>query len=141
LADQPTPNQLESIPQPPGKFILGNLPDVMGDAPIVDLMDLARQYGPIYQLTMPGRPPLTVVSGFQLADELCDDSRFDKAISNVIAIARETVGDGLFTAHTEEPNWRKAHSILLPYFSMRAMQDYFPKMLDIAEQLVDKWEP
>src|SRR6516225_7604422 len=140
MADQPTPNQHEPIPQPPGKFILGNLPDVMGDAPIVDLMDLARQYGPIYQLTMPGRPPLTVVSGFQLADELCDDSRFDKAIGNVIEIARETVGDGLFTAYTEEPNWRKAHSILLPYFSMRAMQDYFPKMLDIAEQLVGKWE-
>src|SRR6516225_5880031 len=140
MADQPTPNQHEPIPQPPGKFILGNLPDVMGDAPIVDLMDLARQYGPIYQLTMPGRPPLTVVSGFQLADELCDDSRFDKAIGNVIEIARETVGDGLFTAYTEEPNWRKAHSILLPYFSLRAMADYFPKMLDIAGQLVDKWE-
>jgi cytochrome P450/NADPH-cytochrome P450 reductase len=140
MADQPTPNQHEPIPQPPGKFILGNLPDVMGDAPIVDLMDLARQYGPIYQLTMPGRAPLTVVSGFQLVDELCDDSRFDKAIGNVIEIARETVGDGLFTAYTEEPNWRKAHSILLPYFSMRAMQDYFPKMLDIAEQLVGKWE-
>src|SRR5207249_10580387 len=140
MADQPTPSQLEPIPQPPGKFILGNLPDVMGDAPIVDLMDLAREYGPIYQLAFPGRQPLTVVSGFQLVDELCDESRFDKAIGNVIEIARETVGDGLFTAYTQEPNWRKAHSILLPYFSLRAMQDYFPKMLDIAEQLVDKWE-
>ncbi|HYB02288.1 MAG TPA: cytochrome P450 [Ktedonobacteraceae bacterium] len=140
MADQPTPNQLGSIPQPPGKFILGNLPDVMGDVPILDLMELAREYGPIYQLTFPGRPPLTVVSGFQLVNELCDDSRFDKAIGNVIEIARETVGDGLFTAYTQEPNWRKAHSILLPYFSLRAMQDYFPKMLDIAGQLADKWE-
>ena len=47
MADQPDPTQLEPIPQPPGKFILGNLPDVMGDAPIVDLIDLARECGPI----------------------------------------------------------------------------------------------
>ena len=140
MADQPTPAQLEPIPQPPGKFILGNLPDVMGDSPILDLMEMAREYGPIYQLTFPGKPSLTVVSGFPLVDELCDDSRFDKAIGNVIEIARETVGDGLFTAYTQEPNWRKAHSILLPYFSMRAMQDYLPKMVDIAEQLMGKWE-
>ena len=140
MSDQPAPIQLEPIPQPPGKFILGNLPDVMGDTPILDLMELAREYGPIYQLTLPGRSPLTVVSSFDLVDELCDDTRFDKSIGNIIEIARETVGDGLFTAYTQEPNWRKAHSILLPYFSMRAMQDYFPKMVDIAEQLVGKWE-
>ena len=140
MADQTTPPQLEPIPQPPGKFILGNLPDVMGDSPILDLMEMAREQGPIYQLTFPGRPPLTVVSGFELVEELCDESRFDKSIGNVLEIARETVGDGLFTAYTQEPNWRKAHSILLPYFSLRAMQDYFPKMLDIAGQLVDKWE-
>ncbi len=140
MAEEPTPAQLEPIPQPPGKFILGNLPDVMGATPILDLMEMAREYGPIYQLTIPRRPSLTVVSGFRLVDELCDDSRFDKAIGNAIEIARETVGDGLFTSYTQEPNWRKAHSILLPYFSMRAMQDYLPKMVEIAEQLMGKWE-
>jgi len=41
---------------------------------------------------------------------------------------------------TEEPNWSKAHNILLPNFSQRAMQGYHPMMLDIAEQLVLKWE-
>ncbi len=140
MADQSTTTQLEPMPQPPGRFILGNIPDVMSDVPILDLMELAREYGPIYQLTFPGIPSLTVVSSFALVDELCDDRRFDKDIGVVIDRMRETVGDGLFTAYTQEPNWRKAHNILLPYFSLRAMQDYFPKMLDIAGQLVDKWE-
>ncbi len=127
MADQPNPAHLEPIPQPPGKFILGNLPDIMGDAPILDFMELAREYGPIYQLTIPGRTPLTVVSSFQLIDEICDDSRFDKAISNVIEIARETVGDGLFTAYTQEPNWRKAPRIY-PSMNRLASTTYFQSM-------------
>ena len=53
---------------------------------------------------------------------------------------RAVGGDGLFTAETNEPNWSKAHNILLPPFGNRAMQSYHPMMLDIAEQLVKKWE-
>jgi cytochrome P450 / NADPH-cytochrome P450 reductase len=48
--------------------------------------------------------------------------------------------DGLFTADTTEPNWSKAHNILLQPFGNRAMQSYHPSMVDIAEQLVKKWE-
>jgi cytochrome P450/NADPH-cytochrome P450 reductase len=53
---------------------------------------------------------------------------------------RAFAGDGLFTAYTQEPNWSKAHNILLPSFGQRAMQGYHPMMLDIAEQLVLKWD-
>ena len=49
-------------------------------------------------------------------------------------------GDALFTAETQEPNWHKAHNILLPTFAHRMMQTYHEGMLDIAEQLVTKWE-
>lgn len=83
---------------------------------------------------------MIVVSGYQLVKELSDESRFDKYLSAPLRNAREFGGDGLFTAYTQEPNWRKAHAILLPYFSMRAMTDYLPKMVEIAEQLMGKWE-
>ena len=53
---------------------------------------------------------------------------------------RAVGGDGLFTADTTEPNWSKAHNILLQPFGNRAMQSYHPSMVDIAEQLVKKWE-
>ena len=48
-------------------------------------------------------------------------------------------GDGLFTAWTHEPNWPRAHAILLPNFGLKAMQGYMPQMVDVAEQLVAKW--
>jgi cytochrome P450/NADPH-cytochrome P450 reductase len=140
MAQQPPSATLEPIPQPPARFLLGNLPDIGGDVPILELMRLAREYGPIYQLTFPGDRQFIIVTGYQLVEELCDESRFDKYIGAALQNARETSGDGLFTAYTQEPNWRKAHNILLPYFSSRAMPDYLPKMIDIAEQLMDKWE-
>ena len=53
MTEQTTAAQPEPIPQHPGKFLLGNLPDVMGLTPILELMRLAREYGPGYQLTAP----------------------------------------------------------------------------------------
>ncbi len=134
-----THTTFEEIPQPKEKIFIGNTLDVSGETPVQDLMRLTREYGPIYQLTFPGRKQI-VVSSFELTDELCDEKRFDKKVWAPLQNVRSFAGDGLFTAHTQEPNWHKAHNILLPNFSMRAMQGYLPMMLDIAEQLVGKWD-
>jgi cytochrome P450/NADPH-cytochrome P450 reductase len=134
-----TKNRLDGIPHPPTTFLLGNLLAVSARTPTQDLMKLARQYGPVYWLDIRGRV-LLIVSGFGLVDELCDETRFDKSVRGPLRRVRRFAGDGLFTAETQEPNWAKAHNILLPNFSERAMQGYHPMMLDIAEQLVSKWE-
>jgi cytochrome P450/NADPH-cytochrome P450 reductase len=84
--------------------------------------------------------PLVIVSGHDLVDELSDEKRFDKAVRGSLRRVRAVGGDGLFTADTNEPNWSKAHNILLQPFGNRAMQSYHPSMVDIAEQLVKKWE-
>jgi len=127
------------IPGPPKKPILGNMLDVSASAPVQNLVALARELGPIFQLDMMGKP-ITVVSGFALVDELMDESRFDKSVRGALHRVRTISGDGLFTAYTTEPNWSKAHNILLPNFGDRAMQGYHPMMLDVAEQLMLKWE-
>src|SRR3954471_1414961 len=131
---------LEPIPQPPGHPILGNLFDMKAaETPIQALMKLARQYGPIFQLHV-GPVNLIVVSGFDLVDEICDDKHYDKMLGRALLNRRATAGDGLFTSWTHEPNWKKAHNILLPTFSMQSMKSYMPEMADIAMQLVQKWD-
>nr|MDQ6943938.1 cytochrome P450 [Candidatus Eremiobacteraeota bacterium] len=130
---------LAAIPSPPKKPILGNMLDVSASAPVQNLVALARELGPIFQLDMMGKP-ITVVSGFSLVDELSDESRFDKSVRGALHRVRTISGDGLFTAYTTEPNWSKAHNILLPNFGDRAMQGYHPMMLDVAEQMMLKWE-
>jgi len=117
---------------------VGNISDVNTDKPVQNLMGLARRHGPIFQLDLPGRT-LVVVSGFDLVDELCDEKRFDKLVWTPLRNVRAFTGDGLFTSWTREPNWRKAHNILLPTFSSQAMKGYHHMMADIAAQLADKW--
>ncbi|MDQ0656654.1 bifunctional cytochrome P450/NADPH--P450 reductase [Paenibacillus sp. W2I17] len=126
------------IPQPKMYGPLGNLPLIDKDKPTLSLGVLAEQHGPIYRLTVPGYSGL-IVSGPDLVAELCDVSRFDKYVYNELENVRAFGGDGLFTSRTSEPNWKKAHNILLPTFSKQAMKGYHPMMVDIAEQLVNKW--
>lgn len=128
----------EAIPQPPVKPIIGNLLDLDVYTPLQSMVRLAHQYGPIYRLNIQDRS-LIAVSGFELVDELCDEKRFDKKVWGPLRILRSFSGDGLFTAHTKEPNWHKAHHILLPAFSQKAMQGYHAAMVDIANQLMEKW--
>lgn len=135
----PPRNLLDPIPQPPRTLLIGNLLALGTTTPIQDMMKLAREYGPIYWLDMMGKP-VVVVSGFSLVDELCDETRFDKSVKGALRRLRAFAGDGLFTAYTQEPNWSRAHNILLPNFGQKAMQGYHPMMVDIAEQLALKWE-
>ena len=80
------------------------------------------------------------ISGPELVDEVCDDARFDKKVTGGLAnVGEDGSSAGLFTAETQDPLWQRAHSILLSPFSLQAMRDYMPKMLDVAEQLMDKW--
>jgi cytochrome P450/NADPH-cytochrome P450 reductase len=131
-------SKLEPIPQPPGHPIIGNLLDLRGEVPILNMMNLAEIYGPIYRLRL-GPRSLLILSSFELVDEVCDNTRFDKFLGPGLAQARMIAGDGLFTAWTQEPNWKKAHNILTPSFGSMAVRSYLPEMVDIATQLVEKW--
>lgn len=127
-----------SIPQPKTYGPLGNLPIIDKKAPSLSFAKLAEEYGPIYRFVGMGRTML-VVSSPEYATEVCDKTRFEKSVGGALKFARAFGGDGLFTAETHEPNWRKAHNILMPCFSQSAMKGYHPMMLDLAEQLIQKW--
>ncbi|CAN2254778.1 bifunctional P-450/NADPH-P450 reductase 1 [Bacillus subtilis] len=126
------------IPQPKTFGPLGNLPLIDKDRPTLSLIRLAEEQGPIFQIHTPAGTTI-VVSGHELVKEVCDEERFDKSIEGALEKVRAFSGDGLFTSWTHEPNWRKAHNILMPTFSQRAMKDYHEKMVDIAVQLIQKW--
>src|SRR3981189_333650 len=132
-------NRLSPIPQPPTKPVVGNMLSLDSTAPVQHLVRLTKGLGPIFWLDMMGAS-LVIVSGHDLIDELSDEKRFDKAVRGALRRARAIGGDGLFTAGTEEPKRSKGHNILLQQFGNRAMQSYHPSMVDIAEQLVKKWE-
>ncbi len=127
------------IPTPPRVPVFGNLLQLPRGRLTQHLMGVAPAFDGIFEIDFAGlRVPF--VTSAELAAELCDEKRFRKTIKPPLSILRALAGDGLFTAHSDEPNWGKAHRILVPAFAQRARRAYFDAMLEVAGQLVDKWE-
>ncbi|MFJ7906553.1 bifunctional cytochrome P450/NADPH--P450 reductase [Kitasatospora sp. NPDC096204] len=108
-------------------------------APVLRIMELAREHGPAYVQRLYGRD-LLIVSGLELVEELADEARFTKSISPALELVRLFTGDGLFTAYNDEPNWARAHDILMPAFALGSMRTYHPVMLRVARRLIDSWD-
>ncbi|MTH52294.1 cytochrome P450 [Bacillus mangrovi] len=130
---------MSKIPSPELNGESKYLPLLSPEKPVQSLMKLAKEMGPVFKLENPSRSTV-YLSCRELTAEVSDESRFDKSISQALKNVRAFSGDGLFTSWTDEPNWKKAHNILLPSFSQKAMKGYHHMMADIASQLVLKWE-
>ncbi|SPJ71402.1 Bifunctional P-450:NADPH-P450 reductase [Fusarium torulosum] len=124
------------IPEPPGYPLIGNLGEFTTN-PLSDLNRLADTYGPIFKLHLGTKSPIFVSSNAMI-NEVCDEKRFKKTLKSVLGVVREGVHDGLFTAFEDEPNWGKAHRILIPAFGPLSIRNMFPEMHDIATQLCMK---
>ena len=128
-----------SIPTPPGLPIVGHLHQIAKSGLVGHLLDVSRTMPEgIFKLKFGSRVGLFVTSA-ELVAELCDETRFRKMPGPGLRVVRRFAGDGLFTAFSEEPNWGKAHRILLPAFSQRAMKGYYDLILEVCDQLVSKW--
>lgn len=128
-----------TIPTPPSIPFLGHVASIEREVPLRSFRLLSEQYGEIYELNILGRK-LLVVSSAKLMSDVSDDKKFYKNMSGPLMQVRNAVGDGLFTAYGEEPNWGIAHRLLMPAFGTASIRDMFPDMLDLASQLVLKWE-
>jgi cytochrome P450/NADPH-cytochrome P450 reductase len=126
------------IPYPPRIPFLGNLHQIPKGKISHHLLETSRAFDGIFELSFAGKPGVFITSP-DLVAELSDERRFRKVISGGLYFVRALAGDGLFTARSDEENWGKAHRILMPAFSQRAMKGYFGAMLEIAEQLVAHW--
>ena len=128
-----------SVPSPPGLPIVGHLHQIAKSGLVGHLLQVSREMREgIFKLKFGSRVGLFVTDA-DLVGELCDETRFRKMPGPGLRVVRRFAGDGLFTAFSEEPNWGKAHRILLPAFSHRAMKGYYDLILEVCDQLVAKW--
>lgn len=120
----------------------GNLPawaELVGRPCVLPIDILWERDGPIFYADFSGFRKLYACS-LELVDELCDESRFTKNVTASLARSRALVGDGLFTAYHGEPNWQKAHDVLLPGFSYNGLRQYHDALLEINYGLTDLWD-
>ncbi len=128
------------IPQDRPLPLIGNLLELnLKEGMVANLEKLAAKHGEIYRLSLPSKS-LLIACSHRIIDEMCDETRFQKSLLPPLEVIRDFAKDGLFTAYGDEPNWIKAHRILTPAFGPMSIRSMFPQMLDIAEQLILKWE-
>ena len=117
----------EPIPGPRGVPVLGNVFDLDAADPLGGFVRHGRGVRADLQDQHARAAMRLLVSGPELVDEICDDTRFDKKIGGGLAsCSRAPAGSGLFTAETDDPLWARAHNILMAPFSLQAMRDYMP---------------
>ncbi|MCX5384271.1 cytochrome P450 [Streptomyces sp. NBC_00083] len=109
------------------------------ETPIQQTMELARDHGPLFRRRL-GEHQHLFAGSLDLVTELADEDRFSKGISKTLDFVREFAGDGLFTAYNDEPNWSKAHDILMPAFALGSMRTYHPAMLRVARRVMESWD-
>ncbi|MER6911348.1 cytochrome P450 [Streptomyces sp. NPDC000594] len=127
-----------AVPERTRLPFFGHALSVPADGFIEYAMREARALGPLYNLRLFDEDAW-MISGGDLVAEVCDESRFRKSVEPLLTV-REFAGDGLFTAYGDEPNWRKAHNILLPAFSFDALRAYHPTMVTVARRLLAAWD-
>jgi cytochrome P450/NADPH-cytochrome P450 reductase len=135
-----TPVQQIPIPQPPTHLfgLLGNIPEMDPSFPARSFWRLNQLYGPIIKLSL--KSPTILLSSQEYVNEICDESRFEKCIGSLLVEVRPLLGDGLFTAFPDEKAWGIAHRTLMPVFGPIGVRKMFDGMLDIASQMVLRWD-
>jgi cytochrome P450 len=130
----------QAFPHPSGrKPFVGDVLGADRTGPLQSTMQRSAGLGPIFELNVFAQK-FVFVAGAELAAELCDETRFHKALSPGLVALREFAGDGLFTAYSDEPSWQLAHDLLRPAFTKEAMLRYHPIMLAAASELFDSWD-
>ncbi|KAK0733497.1 cytochrome P450 [Lasiosphaeria miniovina] len=129
----------EPIPHPPEKWLVGNIQELDPSFAVSSFWRLAEIYGPIFSLNLVSRK-VVIVSNFELINEVCDDSRFEKFVSGPQESVRVFVKNGLFTSYGDEEEWGIAHRTLLPVFGPIHVRQMFSQMMDILSQMVFRWD-
>jgi unspecific monooxygenase len=129
-----------AIPRPPHRLPLAG--DILGQnprTPTQSVLQAVRDLGPISVRKVFGSEIVTV-GGAELVAELSDESRFAKHVGFHLFPLRGIIGDALFTAENNEPNWQLAHDILAPAFTREAMRGYHTIMFEVVRQLLARWD-
>ncbi|MDN5757123.1 MAG: cytochrome P450 [Tomitella sp.] len=130
----------QQIPHPPRRVPL--VGDILGLDPVTPMqatMRMLRRLGPIYQRRILGTP-IVFVSDPGMVAQVNDETVWEKHVGRPLQKLRPTLGDGLFTAHNDEPNWAKGHRILAPAFTAPAMRSYHATMRETAHEMVATWD-
>ena len=132
LAEPAAPRALRDLPGPRPWPLLGNLPQL--DLPRMHekLEGWAERYGPLYRLTLGGRPILVTADGPLIAGILRDRPDGWRRIGVIGSVINEMGGNGVFTA--EGDDWRRQRRLVMSAFDPGHLARFFPSLVRVTER-------
>lgn len=135
-----TPSAATPIPHPRFRLpVLGDLLTIDFTSPVLGTTEkLGKSSGGIIEQRIFALSAIALADA-GLIDEVNNETHWQKHVGPLVDKMRLTLGDGLFTAYNDEPNWRKAHNILMPAFTKTAMKNYHERMTATVHELLEAW--
>ena len=127
-----------TIPSPKSYPFVKNLFSLDVAAPVQSLTQLAKEFGEIYQLSLPLLETV-VISSPRLVEAIADERTFPKKVHGPLPFLKDFVGDGLFTAESGSKEWENAHIALRNSFLKNNIEKFHYQMLEIVDQMILKW--
>ena len=127
----------QPIPGPKGHFLVGNLPEFVGDQPSF-LLNAAASYGDIVHLRLLNQHFYLLSQPDYVRQVLITDrDKFEKS-SFDRSILSKFLGNGLLTS--EGDFHRRQRRLAQPAFHTQRIDAYAQIMVRYAEQLLEKWQ-
>ncbi len=94
----------DPIPHPPESWFIGNLGEIDPAFAPSSFWRLADIYGPIYSLNLVNRK-VVVVSNYDLINEICDDTNYEKTVVGAQETIRVFSKNGTCVSLCCSPRW------------------------------------
>ncbi len=135
------PTAHRAVPGPRPYPIVGNLPELRhAEGLIGAFSDLHAKHGEFFAFQAPGGRAY-FSSDADIVSEMCAAPEiFAKQVEGrggLGNLAEKSVGSALFTASDNDPLWHQAHRILAPAFGASALKNYYGRMVEVVDDLLN----
>lgn len=126
----------QSIPQPKGRFLVGNLTDFARD-PLNYLYSLSLEYGDVVKMRF-GRMNMYLLNRPDLIRELLVTKPDSFHKGRGLQYTKPVLGEGLLTSEGE--THRRHRRMMQPAFHMRRISEYADTMVEYGVRMMEQWK-
>lgn len=138
MSDSAALREFDSLPGPKGIPFLGNALQVKADRIHQQLEVWAREFGPVYKVTL-GKMPVMVVSDHKIIGTMLRDrpDGFARSIKFNKIWVEMGLPTGVFGADGDV--WRRQRRMVMAGFDPAHVMRYFPALKDVGRVLETRW--